>query len=221
MVSDCGGPCPPRKEITFMGQLYTIGHSTYQPEHILTLLKENNINYVLDVRSNPHSKYASQFNKEVFSKTLEQVDITYAPMGKYFGARQPDKQYYPNGYLDFELFRDSSLFKTGIENVLLGLKSYNIALMCTEKHPFDCHRAIMVARGFELVGVDVKHILHDGSIMTQAALNQKLLEHYYPDHNQLSIFDGQDKSEEDCLLEAYRLRNKEIGYYINDSKKGV
>ena len=151
---------------------------------------------------------------------MKNQGIRYASMGKFFGARQPDSSYYPLGYLDFELFRDSDLFKSGVENVAKGLKDYNIALMCTEKIPIDCHRAIMVARGFELAGIDIKHILHDFTLLNQNELNQKLLDKYFPNRSQLSFFPEDNKSDEELLIEAYRKRNSEIGYKLGSEKEG-
>lgn len=203
-----------------MGELYTIGHSTYPVKNIIQLLQHFNIHYVLDVRSMPYSKYAPQYNKDTLSNTLKSNDITYAYMGKYFGARQLDENYYPEGYLDFELFRGSELFKSGLNNVQKGLEKYNIALMCTEKNPFDCHRAIMVSRGFELVGINVQHILHDFTSISQEELNNQLLECYFPDRGQITLFDNIEKTAEQYLIDAYRERNKEIGYYLHGKKKG-
>ena len=200
-------------EVTnYMGQLYTIGHSNYPVEHLIDLLQKYQMDYLLDVRSTPYSRYAPQYNTDVLKKKLEENGIRYAPMGNYFGARQSNMEFYPNGYLDFELFRESELFKKGLDNVLLGLEQYNIALMCTEKDPIECHRTIMVARGFELIGVNVQHILHDGHCMTQEEINRRLLDMYFPERGQLSLFAADNKSDEDYLNEAYRMRNREIGY---------
>lgn len=203
-----------------MGQLYTIGHSNFPEEHLFELLKSFNIDYVLDVRSTPYSRYTPQYNSDVLKERLKDQGIVYAPMGKYFGARQPDVKYYPDNYLDFELFRESDLFKKGRDSVLKGLDDYNIALMCTEKNPADCHRTIMVARGFELIGVDVKHILHDNTFVPQSRVNKQLLDMYFPDRGQLSIFDEENKSEEEYIIESYRKRNKEIGYRIGSDSEG-
>ncbi len=202
-------------------QLYTVGHSTYPVEHFLELLRKFNVQYIIDVRSTPYSRFASQYNSDALSAVLKKNGIEYFHMGKFFGARQEDKQYYPNNYLDFEMFRQSDLFKKGMLNIENGLEKYNIALMCTEKNPIDCHRAIMVARGFELDGIDVKHILHDGSEISQYQLNQQLLDMFFPDRNQLSLFDiGHEKTDEEYLTEAYRIRNKEIGYRLGSDKEG-
>ena len=203
-----------------MGHLYTVGHSTFPREHLTDLLKKYEIDYLLDVRSTPFSKYTPQYNSDDLKRYLFNENINYAPMGKYFGARQENSAYYPEGFLDFELFRESSVFIQGVENVIKGLESHNIALMCTEKNPIDCHRAIMVARGFELQGVDVMHILHDFTTITQERLNQELLDQYFPDRGQISLFQEQNMTEEEYLAEAYRSRNKEIGYRRGTDKEG-
>lgn len=201
-----------------MGELFTIGHSQYDVNYFISLLNQYHIDYVLDVRSTPYSKYAEQYNKENISISLISANIKYIFMGKYFGARPQDKNlYHSEGYLDFEKVRESKEFHKGMENVKLGLsQGHNIVLMCTEKEPIDCHRAILVARAFEIHGVYVKHILSNGEILTQQQLNEQLLQKYFPDRAQLSLFTYEKEiSEQDYLIEAYRKRNKEIGYSIN------
>ena len=202
-------------------QLFTVGHSTHPAEHFTGIIKQNNVQYIIDVRSTPYSKFAPQYNSEELKARLLNEGIQYFHMGKQFGARQEKRKYYPDGYLDFELFRESDDFKKGLLSIKEGLKKYNIALMCTEKNPIDCHRAIMVGRGFELDGTDVKHILPDGSLMTQKELNNALMDMYFPDRNQLSIFDTAGGNDEEYYLkEAYRLRNKAIGYRFGTDKEG-
>lgn len=201
--------------------LFTIGHSTHTQEYFLGLLRQHNIDYVLDVRSSPFSKFASQFNKDVIEEYLKKNNIVYCHMGKFFGARPTDRALYcAEGYLDFEKARASELFKKGLDNVMLGLASgHNISFMCTEKDPFDCHRTIMVSRGFELNGVSVQHIHADGHLETQDEINIRLLDNLEKKENvdihQISLFE-QPKSDKEWLEDAYRLRNKEIGYNINE-----
>lgn len=200
-----------------MGLLYTIGHSRYEFEYFANLLKKFKINYLLDVRSTPYSKYAETFNREQLENSLASEGITYFFMGKFFGARPDNTDLYSKeGYLDFEKTSRSDLFITGMENVKLGLKKgNNIVLMCTEKDPIDCHRAIMVARAFSLEGIDVQHILPDGKLQTQQELDRRLLDRYFPDRTQLSLFDYNDPvNDEEIIKSAYRKRNKEIGYHL-------
>ena len=137
-------------------------------------------------------------------------------MGKFFGARPDDKSLYTSdNYLDFEKMRSSELFKKGLDNVMKGLdEGNNIVLMCTEKDPMDCHRAIMVSRGFALKGIEVNHILPDGKLQSQKELDERLLNLYYSDRNQISFLSNiSEIPEEDLLVEAYKKRNAEIGYH--------
>lgn len=205
-----------------MGNLYTIGHSLHKIDCFLGLLREYEINYILDVRSTPYSKYAEQFNKENLEKELQNARLKYYFMGTYFGARPKDKNLYcDEGYLDFERVRKSSQFEIGFNSVIKGLnQGNNIALMCTEKDPLDCHRAIMVSRAFDLADIEVEHILEDGKLQSQTELNERLLNKYYPDRNQINLFDYLDMKEEfDYLSMAYEQRNKEIGYRIENKRE--
>jgi len=207
-----------------MGNLFTIGHTQHKIDYFVSLLKQYNINYVLDVRSTPYSKYAEQFNRENIKKSLIENNIIYSFTGNHFGARQDDMSLYSKeGFLDFEMVRNTPNFKVGFENVILGLqKNNNIALMCTEKDPFECHRAIMVSRAFDLAGVDINHILSDGSVQNQEVLNQRLLDKYFPDRNQLTLFNYMQNCENDNYLdEAYRKRNAEIGYHAENNEQMI
>ncbi len=192
-----------------MGLLYTIGHSRYEFESFSNLLNKYEINYLLDVRSTPYSKYAETYNKEQLSSLLSKMGIKYSFMGKFFGARPENIELYnEEGYLDFEKTSHSDLFIKGMENVKLGLKrGNNIVLMCTEKDPIDCHRAIMVARAFSLEEIEVKHILLNGKLQTQQDLDERLLERYFPDRAQLSLFNNKDISisAEEKIKSAYRI----------------
>ena len=207
-----------------MGKLFTIGHSQYTPEYFIKLLEKHNVNYILDVRSTPYSKYAQQFNKENIYIFLKKHGMMYAYMGKYFGARPVESfLYHEEGYLDFEKVIRGERFHIGAENVILGLaQGNNIAFMCTEKDPMDCHRAIMVARAFDLKGIEVNHILSNGKLQTQRELENRLLDMYFKERQQLSIFNYNNVvSDDKYIIQAYRKRNAEIGYYINQKQNKV
>jgi len=141
-------------------------------------------------------------------------------MGEEFGARRSDSSLYDiDGLLDFEKVMKSTLFQAGINRVKSGLnKGYNIAFMCTEKDPLDCHRSILVGRAFHDENYEVLNIHDDGSLESQKDLEERLLDMYFPNRNQTSIFDILEgrKSKEELVVEAYRLRNKDIAYKIGN-----
>lgn len=195
-----------------MKKLYTIGHSNTPLDSFLHVLYLYKITQVFDVRSIPRSRFVPQFNEKAFSNYLNDKGISYCNMGQFFGARIMDANYeHPDGYPDFARFRESPLFQEGMKQTLNTLKHDNVVLMCTEKDPLDCHRAIMVARGFEQIGIPVTHILHDGSSLSQEELNERLLARYFPDSQQISLFDANETRQEQ-LSAAYQKRNSEIGY---------
>ncbi|MEL1135054.1 DUF488 domain-containing protein [Desulfitobacterium sp. THU1] len=208
-----------------MFTVYTIGHSTHSHEQLLKLLKEKDINCVVDVRSVPYSRYANLYNREVLKAFLNTNKIIYLFMGKELGARQASPLLYtPEGYLDFEKTSKSDVFRSGIKRVLVGLeKNYIIALMCTEKDPIDCHRAILVGKELKEVGCSVRHILEDGKIETQEELEMRMINTCFPDWRQLSLFAEQDSilQKDELIIKAYRQKNTEIGYKQESEQEEV
>lgn len=200
--------------------VYTIGHSVHTKQYFIDLLKTNEINCIADVRSIPFSRICPQFNQDILRETLKQQRIFYIFMGKEFGARREDKSLYTEeGYLDFDKTAKNKEFLQGVERIVKGLqKDLRISLMCTEKDPINCHRNILVAHEFEKLGYQIQNILADGSTEAQQHLEDRLLDMYFPDRNQVNLFDKLKTSmdEQELVNKAYRLRNKDIGYSLYD-----
>lgn len=198
--------------------IFTIGHSNHTIDKFISLLRINKINCIVDVRSTPYSKFTPQFNKDDLKKVLNLNSIIYIHMGKEFGARRNNMELYTkDGYLDFEKTRKDGAFLNGVDRVTQGYnKGFNIALMCTEKDPFDCHRCIMVGKGLKDHGFEVKHILPNNSIINQNQIEQRLLNTYYKNRNQITFetLMSNNLTEQEMIEASYKKRNKEIGYQI-------
>lgn len=201
--------------------LYTVGHSKHSLQHFLKILRLNNISCIVDVRSMPFSKICPQFNQDNFKKFLNENGIYYIFMGKEFGARREDKNLYTNeGYLDFEKTANSKDFIEGVERISKGLKKdFRIAFMCTEKDPINCHRNILVAHEFQKNNYEIQNILADGTIESQQHLEQRLLNIYFPNRFQIDLFENskENLNEKELINKAYKLRNKDIGYTLNEN----
>jgi uncharacterized protein (DUF488 family) len=193
--------------------IFTIGYYGYKREDFIDELKRRNINVLIDVRSQPYSKYRSEYNKESINELLKSQSIIYRNLAIEFGAWQTNRKYYTDGKLDFEKFAASEVFSQSIEKIKRASSlGYIIALMCAEKEPEKCHRAILVARTLRDNGFEIRHILPGQSDYTQEDLEQKLLELYFSDREQVSLFDENIKSKEELICEAYRKRAFEIAY---------
>lgn len=197
--------------------IYTIGHSSHTIENFVNLLKEYDINCIVDVRSTPYSKFHSQFNRENIKSELKKHGIYYIFMGEELGARRSDRSLYTiKGYLDFEKTVKSSKFLKGISRIKEGLsKGFNIVLMCSEKDPMACHRSIMIAKYFSDNNFIVKNILDNGVIITQEEITKKLVDIYFPNRDQISMLPEENiKDYEELVRRSYRQRNEEIGYIM-------
>ena len=196
-------------------ELYTIGYAGFpSTQDFLNTLKQYGIQILIDVRSNPFSAYYTEYNKDVLSCFLKENGIYYFSFARQFGARQENIDFFKNGRLDFETFSRSEQFLDGMQKV--DDSNAVIAFMCAEKKPSECHRTILVARAFNDEGKNVTHIMPNGESMTQHDVEQELLETYFPDRAQASMFEEENKSEKEYIVEAYRRRNDEIGFKWED-----
>ena len=193
--------------------IYTIGYTAFTIDEFIKQLKSLNINCLIDVRTTPiASDFYKIYSKQSLQPLLKEHDILYMNFDKEFGARQPEEEFYKKyRYLDFEAFIQSDLFLSGVKRLKKGCELGNrIALMCAEKDPINCHRAIMVARGLKNNDLKVAHILATGELETHESLEERLVDTWFPNRKQLGLFEQQ--SFESYLQQAYRQQNAKIGY---------
>jgi uncharacterized protein (DUF488 family) len=189
-----------------MNDVFTIGHSTHASDYFIGLLAEHGITAVADVRSSPFSRFNPQFNREVLSTTLRAHKISYVFLGEELGARSKDPECYVDGKAQYDRIARTSLFKNGIARVLEGVQQFRVALMCAEKDPLACHRAILVSRALVEQSVEVNHILADGNLETHPQLVERMLQQWN--------LQGDDmfNPKQNRIQEAYRLQGDLIAY---------
>jgi uncharacterized protein (DUF488 family) len=79
--------------------------------------------------------------------------------------------------------------------------------MCTEKEPLECHRTLLVARALWERGVDIAHILADGSLENHAATMDRLMDIFKLPHNG-DMF----RSRVDVVADALIRQAKKVAY---------
>ncbi len=153
-------------------QIYTIGHSNHTQEQFLTLLTDTRIQVLVDVRSNPNSRWATFANRDNLKEILESVRIHYIYLGDVLGGRPSDSDSYDyqTGKVDYQAIQGKEYFRHGIKRILDGLKRYRVCIMCAEEDPNSCHRNLLVAESLRQAGVKVFHIRGDGRIQTDEEL---------------------------------------------------
>ncbi|NMA74809.1 MAG: DUF488 domain-containing protein [Bacteroidales bacterium] len=191
----------------------TIGHSNLSIEQFVENLEKHNINCVVDVRSHPYAKYTPQFNKNNLKISLGKSEIIYLHLGDSLGARFNQKDLLmQDGTVDLIKVGETDFFKKAIARLKDGInQGYEIAIMCSEQDPLDCHRFVLVARALKAEGIIVEHILKNGCLESNNETEKRLLAHCNLDDPQLKLF-HESKTEDEQLLDAYRIRGIEIGY---------
>jgi uncharacterized protein (DUF488 family) len=191
--------------------IYTVGYSVFKIDDFLSALKRFGVTFLVDVRSVPRSQYFKNYNEKALSESLSKCKIKYANFKAEFGARQEDKRYYPNGYLDYDKFAVSPQFQNGIARVKKIMANGDvICLMCAEKDPINCHRAILCGRYLQNAGFEIEHIIpqKEGVILEKQSDLEKRLSDLYFKSGQCEMF-GDEKSR---LSESYNRQNAKIGY---------
>jgi len=151
--------------------LYTIGHGNRKAEDFLALLKEYGIKYLVDVRSVPFSRFHSQFNRNALESFLAQHGIRYVFMGNELGGRPKDVSCYRKGMVDYEILKTKEFFKTGINRLTTAYhKDLNLAIMCSERNPRECHRSKLIAQVLTAGNIIVQHIDEQGKLKDHATV---------------------------------------------------
>ena len=186
--------------------VYTIGHSTHSTEKLIQLLAGHDVTTVADVRSQPYSRINPQFNRESLRAELRTVGITYVFLGRELGARSEDRGCYIAGQVQYDLLARTALFQEGLMRIAQGVGSHRIALMCAEKDPLTCHRAILVCRHLAVRGIAAQHILEDGQLESHEDAVMRLLAEL--DISERDLF----RTRDDLIIEAYSRRGQQIAY---------
>jgi len=154
-------------------RVYTIGHSNLTIEAFIELLKKNHIQALVDVRSYPYSKYASQFNKENFQRSIEDDGIEYFYLGNLLGGKPDDLTLYNKlKSVDYDKLEKSQRYIEGIKKLEELAFQKTVVIMCSEGSYKECHRYKLITKTLEKNNIEVLHILTNGKV-EQAA--QKVL----------------------------------------------
>ncbi len=151
------------KEPKLIPRIWTIGHSTRKIDIFLSLLQENGIKVVADVRMYPGSKRYPQFGREALANSLNEAGIRYEHFPELGGRRKakPDSHNTAwrneafRGYADY---METDDFRKGIERLVdFADQSGPAAIMCAEAVWWRCHRSL-ISDYLKARGVEVLHI---------------------------------------------------------------
>ncbi len=127
-------------------EIYTIGYGNREINEFLRLLKDYNIETIIDVRRFPTSKFDC-YKKENLKEILRKEGISYYWIPELGGFR--------GGY---ENFMKTKEFHLGLGRLIKIARKNKTCIMCAEFFPWRCHRRYIAMR-LKKLGYRVLHIL--------------------------------------------------------------
>ncbi|WP_242492602.1 DUF488 domain-containing protein [Methanolobus psychrotolerans] len=134
---------------------YTIGYGNRQPDDFISMLIENKVNYLVDIRRYPQSTF-KDYNKESLESILPKNGIIYSHCEGVGGMRDSN----------YAEYMGTDIFKNSLEKLMNLIRKVNeengrIVLMCAEKSPKGCHRQYLSIK-LEENDVEVVHLVERG-----------------------------------------------------------
>ena len=146
--------------------IYSIGHSDHELDAFIALLRSHGITTLVDVRSQPYSRWVSQFNRETLARALQEAGLTYVFMGDSLGGRPADPSLYDSGQSDgrpdYERVAATVNFQAGVERLIELAHDGSTAMMCSEGDHRRCHRSLLITPSLLERGARVIHVRPDG-----------------------------------------------------------
>lgn len=149
--------------------IFTIGHSNRTIEAFVALLREADVDLVIDVRASPGSRYNPQFNGGTLKASLAAADVAYRHMPDLGGRRGSGPIVSPNGHWPEGAFRNyadhatTPEFRAALDQVVQQAARRRPAVMCAEADWQHCHRRI-IADYLLAADHEVRHIRGPGDI---------------------------------------------------------
>jgi len=150
--------------------LYSVGHGARSATEFVDLLRTAAIGCIADVRSYPVSRRHPQFSQKTLTRFLDEHAIGYHWLGKALGGLRHGvtpsihtalAKASSRAYAD-HMF--STAFQEGIAELLATARATPTAMLCAERLPHHCHRA-MISDYLVANGIAVIHLVDGGQRM--------------------------------------------------------
>lgn len=163
-------PPQPKRASTIL----SIGHSNQSFEKFRDMLEMNNVQVVIDTRSQPYSKHTPHFSRENLEQELHRAGFGYVFLGNDLGGRPPGPEFYDaDGHVLYWKIAEAPFFRHGLEKLMTWRKRYNVVLMCSEENPAGCHRRLLIGRVLFDQGFEVVHLRASGVRQSESSLRKE------------------------------------------------
>lgn len=146
--------------------LYTVGHSNRSLEELLSLLGRADVRQLVDVRAHPSSQHFPHFSGDALRDALQEAGIAYHWAGRHLGGHRQGRAQSVHTALSDASSRayadhmETEVFARAAGQLINLARRGTLATLCAEKHPRDCHRAL-IADYLTLQGHRVLHLINE------------------------------------------------------------
>jgi uncharacterized protein (DUF488 family) len=149
--------------------IYTIGYGAREMDAFIAVLKSHQIDFLIDVRSKPYSRYKPDFSKQALERHLQAQGIRYVFMGDSLGGQPDDPDCYKeDGKVDYDKIRGKAFYEKGIGRLHQAWQhQLSVVLMCSEGKPEMCHRSKLIGQTLVDEGISVAHIDERDQLISQ------------------------------------------------------
>ncbi|MCB0033663.1 MAG: DNA helicase RecQ [Anaerolineales bacterium] len=154
--------------------IFSIGYERRELEPLLNLLQQEQIQFVIDVRSVVFERQQPEFAQESLSTAVSQAGMRYVYMGNLLGDRPDiDECYDENGRIDYTAVAQMGFFQTGISRLQKAYEQgQRVVLLSQPAAPQQSHRSLLIGLALADLNVPVIHIDEHGRHLPQGSLTQ-------------------------------------------------
>lgn len=149
--------------------IYTIGYGAREMDDFIAVLKGQQIDFLIDVRSKPYSRYKPDFSKHALQRNLQAQGIRYVFMGDALGGQPEDPDCYDeDDKVDYDKIQEKEFYEKGLGRLRQAWQNQvSVVLMCSEGKPEMCHRSKLIGRSLVDQGIDLVHIDENNQCISQ------------------------------------------------------
>ena len=164
--------------------MLTVGHGTLSADALGSLLREHEVQEVVDVRRFPGSRRHPHVNRSSLAAWLPELAVDYR-WDERLGGRRHGSAPSSNTSVrnaSFRAYADhmaQASWQQALSRLIADASRRRIAVMCSEALWWRCHRRFIADAAVLLHDMPVEHLMHDGR------------RHAHPPMPEARVVDGQ------------------------------
>lgn len=147
--------------------IYTIGHHNLTFDLFIRYVRNYGVRCVVDTRERPDTPTEPIYTSEHLRNELSKSNVRYLSFRDEFGFI-PSSCRNSKGKPIYDKVTRQECFQSGLKRLLDGIeKGYSIILLDNTDDLCDSKRYLLLGRALDKLGVNVYHIVHDGTVRSQ------------------------------------------------------